>query len=422
MARVFYTLVLWMLLPVMLLRLLWRARRQPAYLQQLGERFGFYSGAPHQPLIWLHAVSVGETRAAAPLIKALQQQYPDHGILLTHMTPTGRETGRQLFGDQVMQAYLPYDFPHATRRFLQHFQPRIGLLLETEIWPNLTHVCQRQRVPLLLVNARLSERSARRYQRIRALIRPALQKLSGIAAQTTADADRLTQLGADKITISGNLKFDISAPPEQIEQGRQWRQSFAQRPVWLAASTREGEEEIILDILEKLPPEILLVLVPRHPQRFDNIATLLRTRQQAFRRRTQSPPQQDTRVWLGDSMGELYSYYAASDVATIGGSILPYGGQNLIEACATGTPVLIGPHTENFEAIANDAISSGAAIRVNTIEQWADVLQQLLANPQKRHNMAQAGRQFAHQHQGATMRTIDLIKPYLADSATRQSG
>lgn len=415
MARVFYTLVLWLLLPVMLLRLLWRARRQPAYLQQLGERFGFYSGAPHQPLIWLHAASVGETRAAAPLIKALQQQYPDHGILLTHMTPTGRETGRQLFGDQVMQAYLPYDFPHATRRFLQHFQPRIGLLLETEIWPNLTHVCQRQRVPLLLVNARLSERSARRYQRIRALIRPALQKLSGIAAQTTADADRLTQLGADKITISGNLKFDIGAPSEQIELGRQWRQHFSCRPVWLAASTREGEEEIILDMLQQLKtPDTLLILVPRHPQRFDTIASLLKTRQLNFvRRSTGDFPQPETQVWLGDSMGELYAYYAASDVAVIGGSILPYGGQNLIEACAGGTPVLIGLHTENFAAAAADAVAAGAAIRINPLAQWPDTLDRLLQSPQERQHMSTAGREFAQQHRGATLRTLELVRPFL---------
>ncbi len=416
MARRLYTLLLWLLLPLMLLRLFWRGRRLPGYRHHVLERLGFYRRCAKQPVIWLHAVSVGETRAAAPLVEALRQRYPDHTILLTHMTPTGRETGRQLFGDTVLQAYLPYDFPFAIRRFLRHFRPTAGLLLETELWPNLAQVCRQLHTPLLLVNARLSERSARRYRRIRPLIEPALKALSGLAAQTAADARRLEQLGAPAATITGNLKFDISPPQELVERGRAWRQAAGQRLVWLAGSTRDGEEALVLDMLARLADDTaLLILVPRHPQRFDEVARLVQSRGLALQRRSETMTiAPSTRVWLGDSMGEMYAYYAASDLAVIGGSILPFGGQNLIEACAVGTPVLLGMHTENFADVARQAIEAGAALRVAQLQNWPENLQTLLQDRSKREAMGQAGQAFAARHRGATERTMAYIERWLS--------
>ncbi len=416
MARRLYTLLLWLLLPLMLLRLFWRGRKLPGYRHNVLERLGIYRTAVKQPVIWLHAVSVGETRAAAPLVQALRQRFPTHTILLTHMTPTGRETGRQLFGDSVMQAYLPYDYPCAIRRFLRHFRPTAGLLLETELWPNLAHVCKRQNTPLLLVNARLSERSARRYQRIRALIRPALASLSGLAAQTGEDARRLEQLGAPAGIVTGNLKFDIAPPEELVERGRAWRKAFGDRAVWLAASTRDGEEELIFDMLEKLADDkALLILVPRHPQRFEEVAKLAESRGLKVQRRSQTTVVEPaTQIWLGDSMGEMYAYYAASDLAVIGGSIRPFGGQNLIEACAVGTPVLLGEHTENFADVARQAIEAGAALRVQQREDWPKIVVELLTDAARRQAMGQAGQAFAARHRGATERTMAHIMRLLS--------
>lgn len=416
MARRLYTLLLWLLLPLMLLRLFWRGRKLPGYRHNVLERLGFYRTQVNQPLIWLHAVSVGETRAAAPLVQALKQRFPDHSILLTHMTPTGRETGRQLFGDGVVQTYLPYDYPIAIRRFLRHFRPTAGLLLETELWPNLAYVCKRQNTPLLLVNARLSERSARGYRRVRALIQPALASLAGLAAQTSEDALRLEQLGAPSATITGNLKFDIAPPEELVERGRAWRNAFGDRAVWLAASTRDGEEELIFDMLEKLADDkALLILVPRHPQRFEEVAKLAESRGLKVQRRSQTTVVEPaTQIWLGDSMGEMYAYYAASDLAVIGGSILPFGGQNLIEACAVGTPVLLGEHTENFADVARQAIEAGAALRVQQREDWPKIVAELLTDAARRQAMGQAGQAFAARHRGATERTMAHIMRLLS--------
>ena len=277
-----YTGLLYALLPYALVHLLWRGWRQREYLRHWGERFGFYPACPPGPLVWLHTVSVGETRAAAPLIRALQARYPDLRVLLTHMTPTGRETARELFGDGVMRCYLPYDYPFAPRRFLAHFRPRLGILLETEIWPNLIRAGKAHGVPICLVNARLSERSFRRYARFRGLVRDSLGELAAVAAQTEDDRRRLCQLGAKGAEIIGNLKFDVSPPAAALELGHALRQGFgAERPVFLAASTREGEEEMVLDALAARGmgvPQLLAVIVPRHPQRFEAVAELLARR------------------------------------------------------------------------------------------------------------------------------------------------
>jgi len=447
--RRFYTLLITLLLPYIAFHLFWRGRKQPAYRRYIGERFGYYpavraelvearkvttlrqaqgerinstelagnSVAPQQPTIWLHTVSVGETRAAAALVEALLQRYPRHRILFTHMTPTGRETSASLFGDRVLRCYLPYDFPWAIRRFLKHFRPQIGLLLETEIWFNLIAECRTARVPLLLVNARLSEKSAQKFARVPALTGPALTGLARIAAQTARDARRLEALGAPAVEIMGNLKFDIAPPSAMLELGVALRRDFGEtRPLFLAASTRDGEEALLLDALSSVTiPGLLTVIVPRHPQRFDAMAQLLAARGIRYQRRSANHPVPlETQVVLGDSMGEMFAYYAACDVAFIGGSLLPYGAQNLIEAACLGKPVLIGRHTYNFAEATELAVAAGAARRVADGGELVRELGKLLADPAQRAVMAQAGLGFTAQHRGATARLMALIAPYLA--------
>jgi 3-deoxy-D-manno-octulosonic-acid transferase len=275
--RLIYTFILWLLLPYIFFHLLWRARKQPEYLQHIAERFGFYSINTDKHVIWLHTVSVGETRAASSLVQRLQATYPDHQILLTHTTPTGREASEQLYGDKVLRVYLPYDYPFAVQRFLRHFKPRVGVLLETEIWFNLIHGCHSAQVPLLLLNARLSEKSAARYARFPNLTKSGLSLLSAVSAQSEEDAARLSALGTHNVSVMGNLKYDIEPPPAMLESGKQLRILFGvERTVFLAASTRVGEEELLLQALRQIDvPALLTVIVPRHPQRFDEVASLL---------------------------------------------------------------------------------------------------------------------------------------------------
>jgi 3-deoxy-D-manno-octulosonic-acid transferase len=410
--RLLYTFALYLLLPWALLHLWLRARRQPAYLEHVAERFGFSHEHAGNPLIWVHAVSVGETRAAEPLIKALRQRHPAHRILLTHTTPTGRQTGLELFGDGVGRCYLPYDFPFAVKRFLHRFQPQVGIVMETEIWPNLIEHCYRRSIPVYLINARMSEKSARGYARFRSLAGAALRKLAGIGAQTERDAARLVELGAGAVTVTGNIKFDRTAPPEMLALGTRLRELFGSRKVFLAASTREGEEALILDALAGSDmAELLVVIVPRHPQRFDEVGALLRQRGHAFVRRSEGRPAgADIGVVLGDSMGEMFAYYAACDIAFIGGSLLPLGGQNLLEACAIGRPVIVGPHTFNFEDATRGAIEAGAAIRVSDAEELGNAIDQLLSDSNRRRAMSEAGKRFTDAHRGATEKTLKLLK------------
>lgn len=410
--RFIYTIVLWLLLPYIFFHLLWRARKQPEYLQHIAERFGFYAINTGKPVIWLHTVSVGETRAAASLVQRLQAAYPDHQLLLTHTTPTGRDAGEQLYGDKVLRVYLPYDYPFAVRRFLRHFKPRVGVLLETEIWFNLIHCCDDAQVPLLLLNARLSEKSAASYARFPKLSRSGLSRLSAVSAQSEEDAARLSALGAAGVTVMGNLKYDIEPPAELLQKGKQLRILFGvDRPVFLAASTRVGEEELLLTALRKIDaPTLLSVIVPRHPQRFDEVASLLTQRGIRFQRRSENCPiAADTQVVLGDSMGEMFAYYAACDLTFIGGSLLPFGGQNLIEACAVGKPVVIGPHTYNFAQASILADEQGAAMRVQDAYGLADTLQHLLQHPEKLRQMGNAGLAFVNANRGATERALLLI-------------
>jgi 3-deoxy-D-manno-octulosonic-acid transferase len=412
-ARLGYRLLLWGLLPQALLHLWWRSRRQPAYREHIGERFGRYHFKVEPPLIWVHAVSVGETRAAEPLINALIARYPGHRILLTHMTPTGRETGVALFGDKVARCYLPYDFPFAVEGFIDHFRPVCGILLETEIWPNLIDACNRRDIPAYLVNARLSDKSFRRYQRFGALAADALRGLSAVAAQSEDDAVRFRALGATAVTITGNVKFEIPSAPALIARGTAWRAQYGDgRRVLLLASTREGEEALLLDVLRGIDdPKLLVLLVPRHPQRFDEVAALLAQRAIAYQRRSSEQAiAPATRVLLGDSMGEMAAYFAASDVVIMGGSLLPFGAHNLIEACALGKPVIVGPHDYNFAEAVRLAVAAGAALQVADATQAVATAMALLNDAPRYQRMAEAGLAFVRAHAGATQRVIDLIR------------
>jgi 3-deoxy-D-manno-octulosonic-acid transferase len=416
MSRLAYTLLLYLLLPFTPLKLLWRGIRQPAYLQHIPERYGFYSRQPKQPLIWLHCVSVGETRAAAPLVAELQGRYPQHQILLTHSTPTGREAGELLFGGSVERAYLPYDVPGAVNRFLEHFRPELGLLMETELWFNLIAACKERHIPLLLVNARLSQKSAHGYAKFSRLSAHALRSLTAIAAQTEQDAARLRGLGANHAEVMGNLKFDVAPPADAAAQGKKLRALLGKgRPVFLAASTREGEEAIILEAIATVQiPQLLTIIVPRHPQRFDEVANLLKKRGIDFARRSQlANGTEADAVVLGDSMGELFAYYAACDIAFVGGSLLPFGGQNLIEACIMGKPVLVGPHTYNFEFATAQAIAVRAALRVSDSADLATALLHVFGDEKTRLSMGQAALEFSSSEGGAAQRIADLAGRYL---------
>jgi len=411
MARLLYSLIIYLATPLILLRLLWRARRQRQYLQNLAERWAVYGVAAPARLIWVHAVSVGETRAAQPLIDALQAAWPGHRILLTCMTPTGRAAGLEVFGDKVIQAYIPYDYPGAVDRFFRHYSPSFGVLMETEIWPNLLAAAKRRGVPVILANARLSERSARAYGKVAALAQPAFSALSAVAAQTPGDARRIARLGASNVSVCGNLKFDVAPAPEKITLGNTWREALGGRQVWLAASTREGEEALVLDAWRGTAgSRALLVLVPRHPQRFAEVAALLTRLGIAFVQRSYSLPGPETQVWLGDSMGEMAAYYTLADIAFVGGSLLPLGGQNLIEAAACGCPAVVGPYTFNFLQATADAIAAGAALRVPDAEGLAATICRALGDAGELEKMRAAALRFAAAHRGASARTLALIR------------
>jgi 3-deoxy-D-manno-octulosonic-acid transferase len=426
-ARLFYTLIGSMALPFLPLRLWWRGRREPVYRRAIGERFGRYrEQAPATPVLWVHSVSVGETRAALPLVTRMKTAYPEATILLTHMTASGREAGRALFGDGVVQVWLPYDVPFAVNRFLAHFRPAAGFLVETELWPNLISQANDQDVPVFLVNARMSERSAERYARFSSLTRPMLRRLRGVAAQSPADATRLAALGAPAPIVTGNLKYDVSIPDNAVTLGSEFRLRFgALRPVWMAASTRDGEEALILDAMARSPTPAgsLLVIVPRHPNRFAVVAELLRSRGIPFVRRSENASvPADIGVALGDSMGEMSAYYAASDVAFVGGSLLPLGGQNLIEPIALGIPVLIGPHTFNFSEATAGAIAAGAARRVADADELSRAVRDLLSDPARRRAMGDAARTFHAAHQGAVQRLWSWLQPQVAASIVGVAG
>jgi len=430
-ARRLYTLGWYLALPWVAAYLLLRSLRQPEYRRHWRERFLGLGpaladrGGAAAPVLWLHAVSVGETRAAQPLLEELARRHPGARFVLTHMTPTGREAARPVLdalAGRIVQRYLPYDVPAAVRRFLAQVRPSALILMETEIWPNLQFEARRAGVPIVLVNARLSPRSLARALRWPALMGPAAAALAAVAAQTPADQARWARLYAGPIHVTGNLKFDAAPPAQLLDAGRAWRRRLGGRPVWMFASTREGEERAIVDALAgvaRAPAAApVLLFVPRHPQRFDEVARLLAALGSPVVRRAQFESlSAESRVLLGDSMGEMPMYYAMADVALIGGSLLPLGGQNLIEACACGCPVLVGPHMFNFAQAAADALACGAALQVADAGQAVEAMSGLQAGPARRENMARAALAFAQAHRGATERTAELIDRVLSSAA-----
>lgn len=402
--RFLYTLALHVALPFALLRLWWRGRREPGYRESLGERFGHYTTDRPERLIWLHAVSVGEARAAQPLVRGLAAAFPDHRLLMTCTTAAGRDTIRQVYGESVLAAYLPYDVPWAVQRFLEYFRPRLAILMETEVWPNLIAACDGNGVPLLLANARLSEHSAAGYRRWESLARPAFAAFRAVCAQSTADAERLRALGASNVEVTGSLKFDVEPDEAKVAAGREWRRELG-RDVLLLASTREGEEELLLG---NKTPNALIVVVPRHPRRFDEVA------QWAQSRRSQQPrPAPGDRVHLGDTMGEMNFYYGACDVAVIGGSFAPLGGQNLIEALAVGAPVIVGPHMFNFSEATELALKAGAAVQVGDAAAAMRMAEQLIGDAGRRRTMSEAGKGLCAAHRGATARHLQTCRKLL---------
>ena len=418
--------------PLLRRKLRRRALAEPGYGQAVPERFGRYGAAPARPvpqagapLVWIHAVSLGETRAAAIVLPHLRAQWPGMRLLLTHGTATGRAEGARLLAPGDVQLWQPWDTRAATRRLVQAYRPDIGVLMETEVWPNLVRACTDAGMPLVLANARLSDKSLRGARRTAGLLPAAYRALTAVYAQTEPDAARFRALGAPVAGVLGNLKFDARPAEPLLALGRRWRDAAAGRPVLMLASSREGEElEFFKQIRAAARAESAQaatnnavhrpqwLVVPRHPQRFDAVAALAAQQGLSVSRRSQwgagAPPGAD--VWLGDSLGEMAAYYALADVALLGGSFEPLGGQNLIEAAACGCPVVMGPHTFNFSQAAEQALAAGAAWRVADLQEGVRAAQALAADTAARAAMARAGQAFASRHQGAAQRTADALR------------
>lgn len=415
-ARGLYALLLGLLLPAYVLRLWWRGAAEPLYRERLCERFGVYREAPSAGWVWVHAVSLGETRAAAALVDALRVERPGLRLLLTHGTATGCEAGRALLHDGDHQTWLPYDTPGAAARFFAQFRPAVGVLMETEVWPNLLLAAKTAQVPMVLANARLSERSFARGRRFNAVLRPAIDSVALVLAQTDDDARRIRASGARAVEVGGNLKYDLTPEAGQLAQGATWR-ALSARDVVLAAITREGEEAMLLDAWrQRAPPGALLLIVPRHPQRFDEVAALVQAAGLTLARRSawgDMPPADalQAQVWLGDSMREMALYYASAKVALLGGSFAPLGGHNLIEAAACGCPLVMGPSTFNFSEAAQRSLAAGASLRVADMAQGLALVGDLLGDPDRLAALSANALRFASQHRGAARRMAQRIAP-----------
>jgi len=423
-ARWVYGTLLRLLTPYYLLRLWRRGRAEPLYRAHWGERLALAGPTAAPGAIWLHAVSLGETRAAAALVDALREQRPGMRLLLTHGTATGREAGQALLRAGDTQVWLPYDTPGAVRRFMQRHNPAIGLLMETEIWPNLLHAARRAGVPMVSANARLSAKSARQGERFRLLLAPAVRGLALALAQTEADAQRLRAGGVPQVAVMGNLKYDLQPDAALLARGRAWRAALGARQVLLFAVSREGEEAMLLQPWAQVPAagRPLLLIVPRHPQRFDEVAALMVAQGLSLARRSQwldngqdLPPDAALAAdaWLGDSMREMALYYGLADVALLGGSFAPLGGQNLIEAAACACPVVMGPHTFNFAEAAELALGAGAAQRVADMSQGLAAALALLAEPGALARAGEQAERFAAQHRGAARRMAEAVEALL---------
>jgi 3-deoxy-D-manno-octulosonic-acid transferase len=414
-ARFFYTVLFHLLLPVVLLRLLWRARRAPDYLKRVGERFGFNIPDMNGGL-WVHAVSVGEAQAAAPLVGAWRRANPGLPVFISTMTPTGSARVQALWGDAVRHAYAPYDLPWAWALFLRRVRPQALVIMETELWPNMIHAARARGIPVILANARLSQRSARGYYLAGWLARPMLSELSCVAAQDEATAERFRRLGVtgNRLSVTGSVKFDIS-PPAYIEERAhqlhvEWK--LAHRLVFVAASTHSGEDIPVLIAFAAIRARhkhALLILVPRHPERFENVATIIRQKRFTLARRSRNEPvTPDTAVLLGDSMGELMLWYALADVAFVGGSLVPVGGHNVLEPMALDVPTLSGPHVHNFQSIVDELLEAGA-LKLVDADHLASVCNALLDHPERANAQAMAAREVLQRNRGALQRQLTLI-------------
>ena len=419
--RFLYIALTYLLVPVALVMLLWRGLRDRSYWHNLDERFGF---GPRElrASIWVHAVSMGEVQASVALVRSLRARYAQHPLVLTTVTPTGAQRARALFGDDVHVRYIPFDLPGCVRRFFDRIQPRLAVILETELWPNLYHECGYRRVPLVLASARISPRSVNRYRRLVRLFRETLSHGIVIAAQSMTDAERFKSIGAnpEHTHVTGNIKFDFELPPGLEADGRRLRERYAARPVWIAGSTHEREEEIVLDAhvrVCKTVPNALLVLVPRHHIRFEAVAALLRRRGIAFVTRSSAATvRANTSVLLVDSVGQLLTFYAAADVAFVGGSLVPVGGHNLLEPAALSLPILTGPHNFNSEGNARLFVEVGAARIVRDATDLAEQVTLLLNEPAERERRGSAGRRALDENRGALRRLLDLIEPLISEA------
>ena len=418
--RLLYNLLTYLLLIPFAGYWLLRGIGNRSYSENLGQRFGF--GFPKiDRCIWVHAVSVGEVQAAAPLISALKERFPDRGLLITTVTPTGAARVRSLFGDTVQHCYIPFEFPHAIRSFFRNVNPDAALIMETEIWPNLYRGCGTRKIPLILVSARISPKSVPGYRKLLPLIRETLSHGIIIAAQSQPDADRFLALGANpaRTYVMGNIKFDIEPDAAVIAKGRALREElFGDRPVWIAASTHEGEEQLVLEVHRELcarHPELLLVLVPRHPERFPSVRELIEKQGFSLVSRTAQQPAGDASVFLCDTMGEVPMFYAASDVAFVAGSLVPIGGHNLLEPAMLGVPIVTGPHNFNAQDIADLFVNLGACRRVTGTADLVTTVSELLTDRELAARLGSAGQSVLEENRGALKRLLVLLEPLLSD-------
>ena len=416
--RLIYSIFFYLLTPFIIGRLLLRGFSSPAYLQRWKERFGFVANQPNRRVIWLHSVSVGETLAAVPLVKALQQQYPSHRLMVTCMTATGSDRIRAAFADTVEHSYAPYDMPDSVSRFLNRVQPELLIIMETELWPNTVAACYRRGIPVLLANGRLSQKSALGYGKVKPLIKPLLKSMTAVVAQHSDDGERFVQLGLpqSKLTISGNIKFDLDID-QQLQQRasqlhRQW-QSADKRLVWLVASTHNGEDEIILQAFAQISSQLdkppLLVLVPRHPERFERVAELCISAGFSLARRSCSDASDNVDIVLGDTMGELMTFYGACDFAFVGGSLVPTGGHNMIEPAAWGVPILTGPHLFNFTEASRLLLAADAMQICDNAQSLAQQCVELINNQPLRETMGSAAHKVAETNRGALDRLLAVV-------------
>jgi len=415
--KILYALGFTLFIPLIILRLLYKSLGAPLYRQRIAERFGFFKAPVNKGGLWVHAVSVGEVVAAIPIVQYLQKHYPQKTVIFTTMTPTGSKRVKQAFGDSVFHVYIPYDIPWVLNRFFSKVVPTLCIILETELWPNVLFGCHARQIPVILANAHLSERSVRGYQRISSISKAMLDCLSAVAAQSQRDAERFLAIGLnpEKLSVMGNIKFDVSYPnkQEELDKANAWRKNLGSRPVWIAASTHPGEEELILavhQIVCKTVSNALLILVPRHPERFKNIQALIQ--QQGFNMITRSSglvPTENTEVFLGDTMGELLCFYQASDIAFVGGSLVPIGGHNVLEPAALGIPILTGPYLHNYVDISELLVEAGGMKIGANPEELATEIVSWLNNPEQRWMAGKQAYQVVQNNQGTAKKLCDLI-------------